>query len=111
MAGMCRKTGRRLEGWDHIAQSLEILFSLRKASLIERRHVYSDAPALIDAPASPETLLDHFVAIAEAIDQFEPRVQLVGFRLTEADENGDASILVDVQDRQTGDQREFEVPR
>lgn len=111
MAGMCRKTGRRIEGWDHIAQSLEILLSLRKASLIERRDVYSDAPALVDAPATPSVLLDHYVAIATAIDRFEPRVELIGFRLQQADESGDATILVDIKDRRTDEQYEFEVPR
>lgn len=102
MAGMCRHTGRRLDGWDHIRQSLIVIFTTRIGTRVERRSFGSTVPGILDKPANAETLLDHFVAIAEAIDAFEPRVELNGFRLTSADEGGDGQILVDVSERQTG---------
>lgn len=96
MAGMDRHTGRRLEGWDHIRQSLGVIFTTRIGTRVERRSFGSTAPELQDRPANAETVLDHFVAIAEAIDAFEPRVTLQGFRIIEADEGGRGTIEVHV---------------
>jgi len=93
---MDRRTGRRLEGWDHIRQSLEVIFTTRIGTRVERRSFGSAAPELQDRPSNPETTLDHFVAIAEAIDAFEPRVTLQGFQLVEAAADGRAAIEVQV---------------
>ncbi len=110
MAGMCRHTGRSLTGWDRIAQSLEVIFTTRLGTRIERRSFGSEGKNLLDKPGTRDTILDHYVAIAEAIDAFEPGVELNGFRLVHIDENGDGQIMVDVTETATGIQREFEVP-
>lgn len=102
---MCRHTGKRLDGWDHIEQSLQVIFSTRIGSRLERRSFGSVAPDLIDAPATSETVLDHFEAIANALDQFEPRVSLNGFSVQQADEGGTARILVNVTEVSTGIER------
>ncbi len=99
---MCRHTGRRLEGWDHIAQSLEVIFTTRINTRVERRAFGSVAPDLQDRPGNDETVLSHFVSIAEALDAFEPRVELNGFRLAEIDAGGNGRIEVDVTVRATG---------
>lgn len=96
MAGMDRRTGRPLEGWDHIRQSLEVIFTTRIGTRVERRSFGSLGPELQDRPANQEATLDHFVAIAEAIDAFEPRVTLQGFRIVEASADGRATIEVQV---------------
>ncbi|PIE13828.1 MAG: hypothetical protein CSA70_03685 [Rhodobacterales bacterium] len=110
MAGMCRHTGRTLSGWDHIAQSLEVLFTTRIGTRVERRAFGSAGPDLQDKPGNAESILDHFVALAEAIDAHEPRVELNGFRLSEIDANGDAIIVVDVTEIATGQPQWIEVP-
>ena len=110
MAGMCRQSGRRLEGWDHIAQSLAVIFTTRIGTRVERRSFGSAGPALQDRPGNSDTILDHYVAIAEAIDAFEPRVELTGFRLGHINENGDGRIMVDVTERASGTARAIEVP-
>lgn len=110
MVGMCRHTGRRLGGWDHIAQSLGVIFATRLGTRVERRSFGSEGKNLLDKPGNRETILDHYVAIAEAIDAFEPRVELNGFRLVRIDENGDGQIMVDVTETATGIRREIEVP-
>ena len=109
MAGMCRHTGKRLDGWDHIEQSLEVIFSTRIGTRIGRRSFGSSVPDLIDAPATAETILDHFEAIANSLDQFEPRVLLNGFDIQKADEAGNISISVNVTEVSTGSQRAVEV--
>lgn len=105
MAGMCRHTGKRLEGWDHIKQSLDVIFTTRIGTRLERRGFGSAAPALIDKPSLNEKILDYYISIAEAIDAYEPRVQLNGFSVEEVDESGSARILVDVTVVATGQQR------
>ena len=109
MAGMDRHTGRRLEGWDHIRQSLGVLFTTRIGTRVERRSYGSSAPELQDRPANSETVLDHFVAIAQAIDDFEPRVTLQGFRIIDANEDGRATIEVHVTEVGSTVDRSLEV--
>lgn len=109
MTGMCRHTGRRLDGWDHIKQSLEVLFTTRLGTRLERRPFGSAVPELQDRPTTPETVADYFVAVAEAIDQYEPRVELRGFQLIEGDENGQAVVVAEVFDRNTQSLRTIEV--
>jgi len=109
MAGMCRETGRRLSGWDHIRQSLDVIFTTRVGTRVERRSFGSVAPELQDKPATDDTILDHYVAIAEAIDQFEPRVELQGFELVQANADGDAAIDVILVETSTGLTQRMEV--
>lgn len=106
---MCRHTGRRLEGWDHIAQSLEVLFSTRIGTRVERRAFGSTAKDLLDRPGTNPTILDHYVSIAEAIDLYEPRVELNRFELQSFDENGHGQILVEVTDLTDGQAQSLEV--
>lgn len=109
MTGMDRHTGRRLSGWPHIKQSIIDLLTTRVGTRVERRPYGSDAVALIDRPSSPETVLDRFVAIAEALDRWEPRVELTGFRLVQADAAGQSVIGIDLRERSTGIARDVEV--
>lgn len=108
MAGMCRYSGKRLDGWPRIAQSLQVIFTTRIGTRLQRRDFGSSAPELQDRPAIPETLLDHFVSIAEAIDKFEPAVELRGFRLISADETGTGTIAVDLIEVATGITRQVD---
>lgn len=110
MAGMDRNTGRSIEGSTHIAQSLAVLFTTRIGTRLERRAVGSVGPELQDRPANAETVLDFYVAIAEAIDAYEPRVELKGFRLVKADEDGNAEIMVDIIERASGAAQAIGVP-
>lgn len=98
MSGMDRHTGRSLSGWPHIRQSLIDLLSTRVGTRVHRREYGSAAVELIDRPSSAETVLDRFVAIATALDRWEPRVTLRGFRLVAADADGHAVIEIEVAD-------------
>lgn len=109
MTGMDRHTGRRLSGWPHVRQSIIDLLTTRVGTRVQRRPYGSDAVSLIDRPSSAETVLDRFVAIAEALDRWEPRVELAGFSLIGADEAGNAVISIDLRERGTGTSRVVEV--
>lgn len=108
MSGMDRHTGRSLSGWPHIRQSIIDLLSTRVGTRVHRRDYGSAATELIDRPSSAETVLDRFVAIATALDRWEPRVTLRGFRLIAAGADGNATIEIEVEDR-TGSQLTLEV--
>ncbi len=109
MMGMDRHTGRRLSGWPHVRQSVADILTTRIAARVQRRSYGSAAPELIDRPGTGEAVLRRFVAVAEALDRWEPRVDLAGFRLVSMDPDGAAVIGVDLVDRATRSRLSVEV--
>ena len=79
MAGLDRNTGRPLDGWPHVVQSLTVLITTEIGERVERRAFGSRSGDLLDRPGNEPTILDHFAAIAEAI---EPRL-INGFQYGE----------------------------
>ena len=94
MAGVNRLTGKPLSGWDHVAQSLGVLFTTPRLSRVMRRHLGSNVPRLVDAPMSPVTIIDVYAAMADAI-RFEPRFQVSRFSVVEATTAGQLTIAVE----------------
>lgn len=95
MTGMDRETGRRLAGWDHVVQSIQVLLTTPKLSRIMRRAVGSGLPRLVDAPVSPVTLIDFYQATALAIGAYEPRFKVVRVQLDAAAPAGTLSIAIE----------------
>ena len=81
---MNRHTGRRLDGAAHLAQSVVNILSTPKGSLVMLRDYGSDLPNIIDQPINGETLVDVYMATAEALAQWEPRIQLVQVKVVAA---------------------------
>jgi len=75
VSGIDWKTGQIIDGWAHTAQSFAILVTTRKNTRVQRRHVGTDIPNLVDKAVSPLTLIDFYAAIVEA-SQFEPRFRV-----------------------------------
>lgn len=71
MAGFDRKTGRPLSGWDHTQQSLRVLITTDLGERVMRYRLGGRTGSLLDRPGNALTVVDHFVAIQEAI---EPRL-------------------------------------
>lgn len=88
MAGMDRNTGKPLDGWAHVAQSIADIFTTRKASRTMRRAYGSDLMALVDAPMNPATLIDFYAGAANAIAEFEPRFKVTQMSVAGADLTG-----------------------
>lgn len=76
MAGMDVNTGLSLEGVDHLAQSLGVLFTTPAASRVRRRHVHGAMGEMIDRPMHPANQLAGLAHAADAIARFEPRLRL-----------------------------------
>lgn len=73
MAGLDRVTGKPLEGWPHVAQSIRVILSTPIGTRVMRRTFGSWIPYLVDAPSTQDTLTRVFVAAATALDIWEPR--------------------------------------
>ncbi len=76
MTGMSRDTGTRIDFDAHLSQSIMDILLTPRGTRVMRRAYGSDLPALVDAPMNGETLVDLFMGVAEALDQWEPRFRL-----------------------------------
>jgi phage baseplate assembly protein W len=76
MTGLSRTTAEVLPFASHLAQSIGDILSTPIGSRVLRRTYGSDLPRLIDAPLNGETVVDLYMATAEAIDLWEPRFKL-----------------------------------
>lgn len=93
---MCRHTGRPLDGWEHVRQSLDDIVTTAVGERVERRRYGADAMAFLDRPMAPGPLMDVYVAIAQAIaprringrEYGEPRFDLAAILPREAGPDG-----------------------
>ena len=69
-------TGGAVEGWDHVAQSIQTIFATRLNTRVFRREFGSEVPALIAAPMNDAGILALYVAVSEALERWEPRFEL-----------------------------------
>ena len=76
--GLNRWTGQPLSDWDHVVQSIEVIFSTPIGSRVMRRTVGSMAPKILGRPLVDSTVLRFFAAIVMAIELWEPRFAVTG---------------------------------
>lgn len=81
---MSRDTGKTVEGIEHLRQSIIDILTTPIGSRVMRRDYGSRLFELIDAPVNRETLVDYYAAVAEALDLWEPRIQLQQVDITSA---------------------------
>jgi len=74
--GMDRHTGKPLSGLDHLRQSLIDILTTRVGLRVMLRDYGGLLPSLIDNPTNQFFAVDLYVAIAGAINQWEPRLKL-----------------------------------
>src|ERR1035437_7892399 len=79
--GMDRSTGRLLQGWNHVEQSMEVIFETPFHERVLRRWVGSFVPAILGDNIVPRVIMRFFWAIASALDMREPdyRIKQVYF--------------------------------
>lgn len=70
------ETGDLIEGWPQVVQSIQTLLSTPVSSRVFQREFGSDLPSLVGAPLNDVGILAVYVAVAEAIDRWEPRFEL-----------------------------------
>lgn len=103
MIGINATTGKRLDGLEHLHQSIKDILTTRIGTRVMRRAYGSRLPELIDAPVNRNTLIDLYAATAEAIATWEPRVSLSQVIITAA-EPGRVSLDLHGVYVPTGDQ-------
>jgi hypothetical protein len=91
--GTNRDTGELLLGWDECVQSIGMIVSTAIGSLALGRDFGSDGPALQDRPMNPPSIMDHFMAIAEALRREEPGFALRKVSVLQADAAGAVRFL------------------
>ncbi|MCA0404862.1 MAG: GPW/gp25 family protein [Proteobacteria bacterium] len=85
MSGIDARTFKVLDGWEHVAQSLDLILSTLVGERVMRRAFGFDGTAMQDRPMNAVEITNAFMAIAEAIEprfvnghQYgEPRFDLV----------------------------------
>lgn len=73
MPGLNRSDGQPISGWEEVAQAIRTILTTPIGTRVMRRDFGSWVPQLIDAPATQENLTRVFVAVASAVDLWEPR--------------------------------------
>lgn len=74
--GMNRETGLPVSDLDHLRQSIRDILTTRQGTRVILRDYGGGVMGLIDAPVNAATLLDLRVAIATALDRWEPRIKV-----------------------------------
>lgn len=74
--GMDRRTGKLLQGWDHVQQSLELIFATPFHERVLRRWVGSFVPHILGESMVPRVITRFFWAIASGIDIWEPNYRI-----------------------------------
>jgi len=92
MLGMSRTDGRALGGLEHLRQSIGDILSTRPGERVMLPEYGSRVPDVIDAPMNSAAAVDAFMAVAEALEKWEPRFRLERIRMTEASPGGRAGF-------------------
>lgn len=74
-------SGGIVEGWASVVQSMQTILSTRINTRPFLRQFGSEVPELIDAPLNEISLMELYVAVAEALAQWEPRFELTEVQL------------------------------
>lgn len=80
MPGMNVQTGKRLDGIEHIRQSVADIITTPIGSRVMRRDYGSLVPELLDMPMSDALMMQVYAATVIAVSQWEPRIKITGTR-------------------------------
>lgn len=84
MHGINAQTGQPLTGLDHLRQSIRDILTTRIGTRVMRRDYGSDVPRLVDAAMTPRLAMNLYVAVAVALDRWEPRFRVTRVQITDA---------------------------
>ncbi|WP_253303093.1 GPW/gp25 family protein [Wolbachia endosymbiont of Phyllotreta cruciferae] len=94
MKGMSARTGKALEGIEHLKQSIIDILTTPIGSRIMRRNYGSRLLELVDRPINRDFSLEIYAATAGALEKWEKRFKLEKVKITEAKE-GKVTISLD----------------
>jgi len=97
--GMDRFTGKMLTGWDHVIQSMLLIFSTRYHERVLRRYAGSFVPHMIGENATETTIARVYWSIAHGLDLWEPNYRVQRVRVGS---RSDGSSLTSAEELRTG---------
>lgn len=83
-----------ISDWAHVVQSVGDILSTMHLTRVMRRDYGSENPGLVDQPMTDASLLQFYVAAAEALEQWEPRYSLDEIGFASASRDGKATIVL-----------------
>lgn len=99
MIGISARTGKRLEGDAHLAQSIGDILSTPIGSRVMRRDYGSLLFELVDKPLNGAIRMLLFAATAIALRRWEPRLRLT--RVSLAGEPQDGTLTIRIEGKRT----------
>lgn len=72
LVGMHRDTGKKLDGYNHLIQSLRDIWTTQIGTRVMRRD-YGIIRELIDRPMNSDLIIDTYVALITSANRWEPR--------------------------------------
>lgn len=103
--GIDRITGQPLSGWDHVYQSLIVILTTRIGERVMRRTFGSAVPGVLGRNLVPETMLKFYMAVAIAVELWEPRFRVRKFELAQGQNSADELRIGHIGIRMVGDYR------
>ena len=97
--GMDRYTGKILTGWDHVIQSMLLIFATKYHERVLRRWCGSYVPHLIGENATEPTICRFYWAISTGLDLWEPNYRIQRVRVAS---RADGSMLTSAEEFRTG---------
>lgn len=102
MIGMDAATGKQLSGGDHLRQSVTNILTTPLTRRLMVRDFGSRLFDLIDRPLNNETTVEIIAATAEALSNWEPRINLKRVVVSRP-EAGHMNISIEYTNTETGD--------
>ena len=96
--GINKKTGERITGTEHLAQSIRDILSTPIGTRVMRRNYGSNLFDLIDANITGLTLVQIYAATADALTRWEPRLRVTRVQAEQTPEqtkNGRITIALE----------------
>ena len=94
MPGMDRNTGRWLSGREHIGQSVDIILTTPVGTRVQRRPFGAEDKHLIDRPQNASEVMHATMAVALALDAWEPRMALKSAIIKEGSVDGRMRLAI-----------------
>jgi len=107
-SGIDARSGKRLDGAEHIKQSIRDILTTRIGTRVMRREYGSRLPELIDNPMGELLKVELFAAVAEALVKWEPRFRLDRVYLQDATAEGRMVLALEGRIRLNGEVVHFE---
>jgi phage baseplate assembly protein W len=92
--GLNAATGGTIEGWAHVAQSLQAVFNTRFGDRIMLEWFGSFVPAILGRNINQSEIPVFFSAFTSAIEQWEPRYSVTGLEVLSINRSGELRMSI-----------------